>query len=127
VAVDEQRRRDDLYDVKLRPHDVRAEIGGWTYYVRGVRSKREFLPRMTPVIGELLVDVPLLIAAGLERLISRRRGWTVGVVRMGSVKTWNDVRPVVVHQETLPPRQDPGPRIAELLLEVEAGSYAAER
>ena len=127
MAVDEQRRRDDLYDVRLRPHDVRAEIGGWTYYVRGVRNARELLPRTTPIIGELLIDVPLLIAAGVERLLSRQRGWTVGVVRMGSVKTWNDVRPVVLHQQTLPPRQDPGPRIAELLREVEAGRYASER
>jgi len=37
VAVDDRRRRRDLYEVSLRPHDERVEVAGWTYYVRAVK------------------------------------------------------------------------------------------
>ena len=70
VAVNESRRRDDLYDVVLRPHDERVEAGDWTYYVRGVKREDELLPRVV-VWGELLVDVPMLLARGIKRLSSR--------------------------------------------------------
>lgn len=127
VAVDEQRRRDDLYDVTLRPHDERVEAGGWTYYVRGVRDNGELLPRLRPTTGDLLVDGALLVSRGIKRLTRRKDRWTVGVVRLGSVSTWNNVQPQVVHREALAPGQEPEPRVAELIAEVKVGRHAPEQ
>lgn len=121
--MDEQRRRDDLYDVTLRPHDQRVEVAGWIYYVRGVKRDEELLPRVA-LWGEVLVDVPILAARGIKRLVSRRVPWTVAVVRLGSVKTWNGVKPEVVHKEVLPTGEDAGPRIGELVEDVKAGWFA---
>lgn len=46
MAGDQQRRRDDLYDVTVPPHDERVEVSGWAHYVRGVRRDAELLPRL---------------------------------------------------------------------------------
>lgn len=122
VAVDDQQRRHDLYDVPLRSHDERVEEGSWTYYVRGVKRDDELLPRVT-LWGELLVDVPMLAARGIKRLVSRGVPWTVAVVRLGSVKTWNDAKPEVVHREVLPAGDGAEARIAQLVDEVKAGRF----
>lgn len=124
VAVDDQRRRDDLYEVNLRPHDERLEVGGWTYYVRAVKRESEFTRRSGWLAGELLIDLPLLGFRAVRRLLGRREPWTVGVVRLGSVKTWNDLTPKVMHREDLVRGEDPAGRIAELVEEVRAGRFA---
>ena len=40
------------------------------------------------------------------------------------MKTWNNVKPVVVHKEVLPIGDDAEPRIRELVEEVKAGRFA---
>lgn len=109
--------------MSLRDHDERVELDGWTYYVRGVRRESELLPRRA-VTADLLMELPVLAYRGVKWLATRNRPWTVAVVRLGSVQTWNDVRPEVVHREVLPPGQAPGGRIGELVEQVESGRYA---
>lgn len=125
--MDNQRKRDDLYDVSLRPHDERVEVGGWTYYVRAVKRDHEFTTPQGWITQVWLIDLPLLLVRGVRRVLNRRRPWTVGVVRFGSVSTWNDRIPIVVHREVLQDGEDPSVRIAELVKEVSAGRFAPRK
>lgn len=124
VTVDDQRRRDDLYEVTLRPHDERVELDGWTYYVRAVKRDSEFMGNAGWLTTELLIDLPLLLFRGLRRVLGRPKPWIVGIVRLGSVRTWNDVQPHVAYREVLAPGVEPAPRITELIDEVRAGRFA---
>jgi hypothetical protein len=126
VVVDDQRRRDDLYEVNLRPHDERVEVGGWTYYVRAVKRESKFTLSSGWLTTVLLIDVPLLLFRAVRRLFGRRPPWIVGVARLGSVKTWNDLTPKVVHREVLQQDVDPVGRIAELVDQASAGQFAPE-
>lgn len=130
MTIDDERRRDDLYDVRLRAHDQRLERDGWVYYVRGVRHDGELLPR-TGVTSELLVDLPVLVGRGIRwataRVRRRRRDWVVGVVRLGAARTWRDVAPVVVHREDVPgaPGEDGlAARIDALVARAATGAFA---
>ena len=79
MAVDDRRRRRDLFEVSLRPHDERVEVAGWTYYVRAVQRDSEFTGT-GPLTTELFIDLPLLLLV-VRRVRGRRRPWVVGVVR----------------------------------------------
>jgi hypothetical protein len=124
MAVDESMRRRDMYDARLTPHDQRVERGGWVYYVRAVKWERDFTRDLFQPGGEPLYDIVRLAVQWVRRARSGRRPWMVGVVRIGDVSTWNDFRPHVAHQETLPPGQSPQARIGELARKAQDGAFA---
>lgn len=122
MAVDPELVRRDLYLPAVGEHDRRVVHDGWTYYVQAVRRPRT-LGRPAPAVGgvgELVLVLPVVWCLGL---LARRRPWTVGVVRLGDVATWNDPKPVVVHRETTVD-PDPTATIDRLVAEIETGRFA---
>lgn len=126
MTIDEDQRRRDLYEVALRAHDARVECDGWIYYVRGVKRDSEFTGLSGWITSALSIEVALLLLRPLQRLVDRRKPWTVGVVRLGSVATWNSLTPKVVHREVLPAGEHPARRIDDLLAEAHDGRFAPD-
>jgi hypothetical protein len=62
----------------------------------------------------------------LDWWAAKHRPWTVAVVRLGSVSTWNDIRPKVVFREVLPEDVEPTARIADLVEEIQSGRFRPE-
>lgn len=125
MAVDKGQASADRYPAALRDHDERVEVQGWTYYIRGVRSKSELTGGSTVDLsgaGPALDFLAVLVQSVLA-LRTLRRPWTVGVVRLGSARTWNDPAPRVVHLEQLATGVEPTARIAELVAAVRAGRF----
>ena len=123
MAVDRERQRDDLYAVRLRDHDERVELRGWVYYVRGVKREAE-LTRDTFLSSSWgMLDLTLALVDVALTVSDRWRTWRVGVVRLGSVRTWRSLTPKVVHVEKLPRGVDPTQRIQELVEDVKRGKF----
>lgn len=126
MVVEAGQAQADRYAVSLREHDERVELDGWTYYVRGVKRLAELRSGSgssafaIPILGVELVA--WLVEGGLW-VRSRRQPWTVGVVRFGSVRSWNDKTPRVVFSERLARGASPVERITELVDEVKAGRF----
>lgn len=68
-----------------------------------------------------------MIAEPIKDARRRRRDstkpWTVAVVRMGYVGSWNDLSPTVVHQEELAPAEAPDACIEALVADVRVGRF----
>lgn len=121
VAVDIADQRRDMYYPTCSEHDERLELEGWTYYVRAVKWRDQFTTSPAPRSGSAIFDS--LVHVGREIVFGRRRPWIVGVVRLGSISTWNDLTPRVVHSEVLAPGNDPRSRISELLDDARQGRF----
>jgi hypothetical protein len=124
MAVDPALVEKDMYGPHVGELDERVVRGGWTYYVQAVKRPGRLgvsPPSSDSLLAELLIVLPLEAIA--ERR-ARRRPWTVGVVRIGDIATWNDREPVVVHREELPLGEDPSDAIAALAADAAAGRFA---
>ena len=124
MAVDDRRRQEDLYDVSLRPHDERVELKGWTYYIRAVKRDYEFTTSRLFFTNVWLVDVPRLLLRGVQWTLERHNPWIVGVVRLGSVASWNDLRPRILYREKLADGEQPTTRIDEMRHRVLDGDFS---
>lgn len=104
-------------------HDVRLERDGWIYYVRAVRRTESLSGRGLDPNGSLLGIVVLVALEAIFGRFRERSRWKVGVVRLPSPRSWNTGRPRVLHREVLDSGEEPGPRIAALAADVEAGAF----
>ena len=126
--------RKDMYPGSAPgPLDQRIVRGGWTYYVRATKKPRSLTHDADAGAGAaagtvgglfgLLAMVPLVLVV---RVRDRSRPWTVAVIRMGHVASWNDLKPTVLHREKVAPGDSPANRIAALTHEVRAGRFEPE-
>ena len=136
--------RTDMYSGSApEAFDERLVLSGWTYYVRATKNPSGLVrdkdwgsgldigAGAADDFGGFLVFLALLAAlpAGVMgvRAVRRpredKRSWTVAVVRMGYVGSWNDLRPEVVHREEVSREDSPEPRIAALVADVRAGKF----
>lgn len=125
MSIDPAEVKHDLYPGNPREHDERVQVGGWVYYIRGVRLRSELKGSQGEQAAWLAHPAAGALAS-LRRVGVRRRGWLVGVVRMGAVETWNDRTPQIVHAERLGRGVDPAPRIAHLKEAAARGGFAPD-
>jgi hypothetical protein len=124
MAVDPSLVLKDMYPFDVGDHDERVVRDGWTYYVQAVKRPRS-LGR--PGLGES-GGIGEAVVGGLIDLFlewrARNNPWTVGVVRIGYIGSWNDQTPVVVYREVLAVGEKPAARVAGLVRKVQAGEFA---
>lgn len=122
MAVDRTLIAKDMYDGTVGDLDQRVVEDGWTYYIHAVKRPGQ-LGRTARAsaypLGDLLIGIPLELFLDWR---ARRRPWTIGVVRFGSVGGWSDRTPRVVHTESFD-GDDPSARITELAADVSEGRF----
>jgi hypothetical protein len=123
MTVDPNLVSKDMYLCNVEELDQRVVRGGWTHYVHAVKRPRT------------LGKAPLSAASGLTASLlgalveawlnwrARNNAWTLGIVRLGYIGSWNDQAPRVIHRESLTAGETPETRIAELVEQVQSGFF----
>jgi hypothetical protein len=123
MTIDPNLVSKDIYPCNVEELDQRVVRGGWTYYVHAV--KRPSTLGKAPLSAAAGLTASLfgaLVEAGLDWK-ARNDAWTVGVVRVGYIGSWNDQAPRVIHRESLVAGETPEVRIAELVEQAESGFF----
>ena len=127
MAVGPEFSSRDMYLADLLAHDERVARDGWVYYVRGVKRRWQLLHGEDDGRGAGWKWVVIMgLWNTIMRALDRRRPWLLGVVRLGDVATWNDIRARIVHVEPLRADEDLSQGVARLVAAASAGRFSPE-
>ena len=109
---------EDAPPFTLGDGDARVERGEWVYYVRAVHRGQWLRQDFAPI--DLLSFALYLAFSGFVDAWRRGRPWKVGVLRQRQ-RGWRRIQ--LLHKEVLAAGASPGARVAELVRDVERGSF----
>lgn len=108
--------RADMVHFTPSAQDVRIVRGDWIYHVRVIRRGESFLDDQLWSLVPVAVD-------GFLRVLGRRLGWKVGIVRSASPSSWRVDRHRVVTKQVLPTGARPEPYLDRLAEAIRRGEF----